>query len=326
MFYMDKKIINLNYTLPQISLVIPCFNEEEVLISSNKLLVRLLNKMKSSGLVSSDSFILYVNDGSIDQTWEIIKHLAKEYQEIKGICLSSNCGHQNALVAGLNFVSDKSDASITIDADLQDDIQVIPEMVRLFTKGFEVVYGIRKNRDSDSWFKRFSAQSFYKTMKSMGVECLYNHADFRLLSKRAIYDLLAYEEINLFLRCIVPKLGYKQTSVEYERKERKAGQTKYPLKKMIEFAIDGITSFSIKPVRMVAWIGLLFMIFSSTIAIYSFIRYSSGDTIKGWTSLMLSIWFCTGVLLLSLGIIGEYIGKIYLEVKHRPRFSIAEVI
>lgn len=309
-----------------ITIIVPCYNEDDVLKTSDSELRSILLQMKNSNLVSDNSFILYVDDGSNDKTWDIIKSLALKYKEVKGIKLSHNRGHQNALLAGLEYCVNKCDASITIDADLQDDIKLIPEMVNHYKSGADVICGVRDNRNSDSWFKRNSAHFFYKIMQFLGVNCIYNHADFRLLSNRAMRDLLAYGERNIFLRGIIPELGYNQQQIKYTRTPRKQGYTKYPFKKMVEFAIDGITSFSVKPVRMLFWIGCLFIFLAIAIGIYSLIRYSSGDTVVGWTSLILSIWFCTGIILVCMGILGEYIGKIYIEVKHRPRYFIEQEV
>lgn len=309
--------------LPRLAIVVPCYNEQEVYPSSESKLRLLRERMIERELISPDSFIAYVDDGSRDDTWELIEKAVAAYPGIDcGVKLGHNAGHQNALLAGLEAVVDNCDMVITIDADLQDDIEAIPLMVREFRKGSEIVYGVRESRDSDSWFKRNSAEGFYRFMKRLGVESVNNHADFRLMSSRAVRELLKYKESNIFLRGIVPKIGLKNSVVAYSRKERTAGESKYPLKKMINFALDGITSFSIKPVRLVFALGLVFLLIAFGILIYTLCRYFSHDTIEGWTSLMLSVWFCTGVLLLALGIIGEYIGKIYLEVKERPRYIV----
>lgn len=309
---------------PVLSIIVPCYLEEEALPKTNAALLDLISRMVSEGRVAQDSYILYVDDGSNDSTWETIKSLAGN--NVKGIRLSGNCGQQNALMAGIEYAAGTCDVSVTIDADLQDDINVMPDMINAFKNGADVVCGVRTNRATDTWFKRTSAQSFYKIMRSLGVECVYNHADYRLLSRRAMNDLLEYGERNLFLRGIVPQLGYRQEIVSNTRKNREQGVTKYPFKKMVEFAIDGITSFSVKPVRMIFWLGLFFLIAALAIGIYTLIRYFTGETVEGWTSLILSIWFCTGILLIGMGIMGEYIGKIYIEVKHRPRYKIIEEI
>lgn len=308
--------------MPRLAIVVPCYDEEDALPSSNAALLSLLDRMTKAGDITHGSFLFYVDDGSHDSTWEIITALAGN--NVRGIRLSRHCGHQEALLAGIEAVADEAEACITIDADLQDDISVIPEMVDLFRNGAEIVYGVRNDRAHDSWFKRSSAKVFYRTMRFLGAESIGNHADFRLLGSRAMADLMGYGERNLFLRGIVPLLGYRQDKVYYERGERTAGVTKYPLLKMLDFAINGITSFSVRPVRMLFVLGLLFMLTAIGIFVYVLIRYFSGDTIEGWTSLMLSIWFCTGVLLMGLGVIGEYIGKIYIEVKHRPRYRVSD--
>lgn len=312
--------------VPLIAVIVPCYNEQEILNTiSNSLTLQLRGMMKENR-ISGNSFVIFVDDGSTDATWSVIKKLASGNDIIHGIRLSANRGQQTALMAGLNFCNGKCDACITIDADLQDDVNAIPSMVEAFMEGADVVCGVRNARATDSWFKRNSAQSFYRVMKLLGADCLYNHADYRLLSARAINDLLQYGERNLFLRGLIPRLGYKQVTVNYGRKERSRGVTKYSTKKMFEFAIDGITSFSVKPVRMLFWLGLFFMVAALAIGIYTLIRYFSGETVEGWSSLILSIWFCTGILLMGMGIMGEYIGKIYIEVKQRPRYNIAEEI
>ena len=308
---------------PVLALVVPCYNEEEVFRSSEAALRALLTRMKSEGLIAEESFVAYVDDGSTDSTWKLIEEAAEKYPETDaGVKLGHNAGHQNALLAGLEAVVDSCDITVTIDADLQDDIEAIPEMVREYLKGSEIVYGVRRARETDTWFKRNSALSFYKLMRSLGVESISNHADFRLMSSRAVEELLKYKENNIFLRGVVPRIGLKNSQVAYARKAREAGESKYPLKKMMNFAVEGITSFSIRPVRLVFTLGIVFVTIAVAIFIYTMYRYFTHDTIEGWTSLMLSIWFCTGVLLLGLGIIGEYVGKIFLEVKNRPRYVI----
>ena len=309
--------------LPVLAIVVPCYNEEEVFASSDGQLRSLLGRMKEEGLVGSESRILYVDDGSKDSTWSLIESAVGEQPEaVSGLKLAHNVGHQNALLAGLEAALSFADVTVSIDADLQDDINAIPQMISKFLQGNEIVYGIRNSRESDSWFKRNSALSFYKMMNRMGVESVYNHADFRLMSARAARELLKYKETNIFLRGVVPHIGLKQDKVLYDRKPRQAGESKYPLRKMVNFAVEGITSYSIKPVRFVFFIGLIFIIIALAISIYTLCRYLKNDTIEGWTSLMLSIWFCTGVLLISIGIIGEYVGKIFLEVKERPRYVV----
>lgn len=307
---------------PSLCIVVPCFNEEEALPASNDELLETLARLEAGGIISVDSCILYVNDGSRDHTWQIISALAKKYpRKVAGLNLAGNVGHQNALMAGLEKARQISDITISIDADLQDDTHAIDEMVKKYMAGSDIVYGVRASRASDTWFKRNTAIWFYKLMKNLGVKSEFNHADFRLMSRRAVNQLMKYQEENLFLRGIIPLLGYSQDRVYYDRKERTAGESKYPLKKMLAFAADGITSFSIKPVRMVAAIGVLFLLVAITIGIYVAVRHFTGHTTEGWSSMVLSIWFCSGVILLGMGIVGEYVGKIYSEVKHRPRYN-----
>ena len=308
---------------PRLAVVVPCFNESEVFTSSERQLRELLGRMEAEGLISEGSRIVYVDDGSKDNTWSLIEKATETYPDIDcGLKLGHNSGHQNALLAGMEATVADFDAIVTIDADLQDDIEAIPEMVREYLNGAEIVYGVRESRQTDTWFKRSTANIFYKLMSRMGAESIPNHADFRLMSSRAVEELLKYKETNIFLRGIVPRLGLNQSQVKYDRKQREAGETKYPFRKMMKFAVDGITSFSIRPVRMVFMLGVVFLIVAIGILIYTLCSYFSGHTIAGWTSLMLSIWFCSGILLLALGIIGEYVGKIFLEVKERPRYVI----
>ncbi len=302
-------------------IVVPCYNECEVFPQTAKALTELMEKMCSEGKISEKSRILFVDDGSRDNTWELISGEYDVNPRICGLKLAGNVGHQNALYAGLMAAKDKCDITISIDADLQDDIDVIPHMVDKYYGGCDIVYGVRSGRKKDSFFKRTTAQGFYRFMKLMGVKTVYNHADFRLMSARAVRQLSNYEERNMFLRGIVPLIGYKTDSVYYERKERTAGESKYPLKKMLSFAFDGITSFSIKPITFISAIGIIIIIASLAAAIYSLISYFCGNTVPGWTSLILSIWFLGGVQLLSVGLIGQYIGKIYVETKHRPRYN-----
>lgn len=311
---------------PVLAIVVPCYNEEEVLRTSNRELLATLERIVSKGLVSPDSLILYVNDGSRDRTWDIIEELAIESPHVAGLNLAGNVGHQNALVAGLEKAMTLADVTVSIDADLQDDTLAIDAMMEEYLKGSDIVYGVRQSRKTDTWFKRNTALAFYRLMHRMGVRSEFNHADFRLMSRRAVKQLMNYGEENLFLRGIVPLIGYRTGRVFYDRKERQAGESKYPLKKMLAFATDGITSFSIKPVRLVFFIGMLFLLVALGMLIYVVVRHATGHTIEGWSSLMLSLWFCTGTILLSLGIVGEYIGKIYSEVKGRPRYNVAEFI
>lgn len=306
----------------KLAIVVPCYNEEEVLEETTKQLLSLMNDLIHKKKIRNDSFILYVNDGSKDKTWDIIQREYKNHSLISGLNLAANVGHQNALFAGLMQVKDICDCSISIDADLQDDIQVIEQMVDEYVNGHDIVYGVRSERKTDTFFKRFTAQSFYKLMKMMGVKSVYNHADFRLMSQRALEALSKYEERNLFLRGIVPLVGYNSSCVYYARKERMAGESKYPLKKMLSFAFDGITSFSIKPITFICFLGLFVVLTSLFAMVYSLISYLSGNTVSGWTSLFISIWFIGGIQLLSIGLIGEYVGKTYVEVKHRPRFNV----
>lgn len=311
---------------PTLGIVIPCYNEEEVLpVTAGRLLEKLAQLM-SEGLISSNSFLLFVDDGSVDQTWPIIEELSKSHPEVAGLKLAHNAGHQNALFAGLMEAKEKADCVISIDADLQDDVDVMREFIRKFHEGAEVVYGVRKDRSSDSFFKRSTAQGFYRLMKIMGVPIVYNHADYRLLSRRALKFLERYEERNLFLRGIVPLFGLKSDFVYYDRHERYAGESKYPLKKMIAFAFDGITSFSITPIRFVTLIGFLLFLLSIVAGVYALWSKFFGESFGGWASLMLSIWFIGGIQLMAMGMIGEYIGKIYLETKRRPRYLIEKKI
>ena len=309
--------------LPALCIIVPCYIESPVLRQTNAALDEIMAQMIDDGQISADSFMLFVDDRSTDDTWRVIESMRSEF--VRGIRLSHHCGHQTALVAGMEYAVKDFDCCITIDADLQDDVNVIPEMVTAFSRGADIVYGVRKSRKTDGRLKRMTANGFYGLMNGLGVDCVSNHADFRLMSKRAVEDLLEFDERNLFLRGIVPRIGYDQAVVYYERKERAAGVSKYPFWKMLDFAADGITSFSVLPVRMLFWLGLVFTAIGLGIGAYSLIRYFLGETIEGWTSLMLSIWFCTGMLLMGLGITGEYIGKIYIEVKHRPRYKISDV-
>ena len=307
-------------------LVIPCYNEEEVLPETSKRLKEKYTALMNQGKIDTDSKIVFVNDGSKDRTWEMIRELHESAPVFRGICLSRNKGHQNALMAGLMTVKSECDAAISMDADLQDDINAIDEMVDRYLEGYEVVYGVRSSRKKDTFFKRTTAQGFYKVMRAMGVETVYNHADYRLMSRRALEALSEFDEVNLFLRGIVPLVGFKSTEVTYERGERFAGESKYPLKKMLAFATEGITSMSIKPIRLITTLGFLVFLFSIGVLIYSIIRKFTGYTVPGWAFLAVSIWALGGVQLLAIGVIGEYIGKIYLETKHRPKFIVAEYL
>lgn len=307
-------------------LVIPCYNEEAVLPETSRRLKEKYTALMEAGKISPDSRIVFVNDGSKDKTWDMICDLHAADPMFRGICLSRNRGHQNALMAGLMTVRGECDAAISMDADLQDDINAIDEMVDRYNQGYEVVYGVRSSRKKDTFFKRTTAQGFYKLMRAMGVETVYNHADYRLMSRRALEALSQFDEVNLFLRGIVPLVGFKSTTVSYERGERFAGESKYPLKKMVSFAFEGITSMSVKPIRMIAALGGAVFAVSLVILIYSLIRHFTGHTVEGWTFLAVSIWALGGVQLLAIGVIGEYIGKIYLETKHRPKYVISQYL
>nr|WP_272495667.1 glycosyltransferase family 2 protein [Bacillus pinisoli] len=304
------------------TIVVPCYNEEEVLHDTITQLDQLLSGMIQEELLSSTSKVLFVDDGSKDQTWNMIFKASIRNPMMKGLKLSRNVGHQNALLAGLFAAKNCSDCVISIDADLQDDIEVIREFIKKFQEGHEIVYGVRGKRDTDTWFKRSTAESFYKLMNRMGVHLVYNHADYRLLSKRAIEELENFSEVNLFLRGIVPLIGFQSTSVYYDRKERMAGETKYPLRKMLSFAFDGITSFSVTPIRMVLLLGITSFLVSMAFGIYFLSLKFFGDTELGWTSLITSIWLIGGLQLIAVGLIGEYIGKIYKETKRRPKFIV----
>lgn len=304
-------------------LVIPCYNEEEVLHETAKQLKEKLNSLMNLGKISENSKICFVDDGSKDKTWEIIQQLHQQDRIFRGIKLSRNKGHQNALLAGLMTVKGECDAAISLDADLQDDINAIDEMVdKYLDENCDVVYGVRSSRKTDTFFKKFTAEGFYKIMAKMGIEIVFNHADFRLMSKKALDGLEQFDEVNLFLRGIVPLVGYKSDKVYYERKERFAGESKYPLKKMLSFALEGITSMSIKPIRFITFLGLSIFAISIGMLIYFLVRHFMGATVTGWTSIAVSVWAIGGLQLLSIGVIGEYIGKIYLETKHRPKFIV----
>lgn len=301
-------------------LVIPCYNEQEVLRETTKRLNEKLYRMKEIGLIAENSRVVYVNDGSRDTTWQLIEEIHKENSMFSGISLAHNRGHQSALLAGLLTVKDYADAVISMDADLQDDIEVLDKMVEEYQNGNEIVYGVRSSRKKDSIFKKFTAESFYHIMNLMGVEIVFNHADYRLTSKKVLESLSGFREVNLFLRGIFPSIGYKHTTVLYERNERFAGESKYPLKKMLAFAWEGITSFTVSPLKMIAGLGMIISFFSLCALIWSIIEKFFGYTVDGWTSTLCSIWLLGGLQLFCLGIIGAYIGKIYEEVKQRPRF------
>ncbi|MGG1553479.1 glycosyltransferase family 2 protein [Paenibacillus ferrarius] len=307
---------------PILTIVVPCYNEEEVLPETVFRLSAILDGMIAEALISADSTMLLVDDGSKDATWQLIDRFHEANTFVTGLKLARNAGHQSALLAGLMQAKAYSDCVVSIDADLQDDTDVIREFVVKYREGYDIVYGVRQDRSSDTLFKRATAQGFYKLMTSLGVKIHYNHADFRLMSKRTLDEMERFEEVNLFLRGIVPLLGFPSTQVYYDRKERFAGESKYPLRKMLAFAFDGITSFSVTPIRFVTVLGFLLFALSVVAAIYALIGKIVGANVTGWTSLILSVWFIGGVQLLALGLIGEYIGKIYKEVKHRPKFVI----
>ncbi len=307
-------------------IVVPCYNEEEVLPETAKRLKAKLEGLMESGKISENSKIMFVNDGSKDETWPMIAALHKENKLFSGVNLTRNRGHQNALLAGLMTAREKADMVISMDADLQDDIDAVDAMVDKFHAGCDIVYGVRSSRKKDTFFKRFTAEGFYRFMSFMGADTVFNHADYRLMSKRALNGLAEFKEVNLFLRGIVPMIGYTTATVEYERGERFAGESKYPLKKMISFAMEGITSLSTKPIRYITGLGFLIFVVSVLMLIYSVVRWATGGTIIGWASVICSVWAIGGLILLSLGVIGEYIGKIYLETKERPRFLIKDLL
>lgn len=306
--------------------VVPCYNEQEVLSETSKRLKEKYQALIQAGKIDEKSRIVFVNDGSKDNTWNMIQNLHKTDSIFSGINLSRNRGHQNALLAGLMTVKEYADVVISMDADLQDDINAIDEMLDKYQAGNDIVYGVRSKRATDTFFKRFTAESFYKLMNWMGANTVYNHADYRLMSKRALEALSEFKEVNLFLRGMVPMIGYPADVVYYERSERFAGESKYPLKKMINFAVEGITSLSTKPIKLITNLGVFIFLFSFVILIYSLVRHFMGYTVAGWTTIIVSIWAIGGLILLSLGIIGEYIGKIYLESKERPRYIIEEFL
>lgn len=308
----------------KIAIVVPCFNEEAALPESSEKLLEILDRLSGQGLISRESFVLCCDDGSHDGTWNLILGLHRKDKRITGLSLAHNRGHQYALLSGLMEVRDKCDAAISIDADLQDDPEAIAEMVRKFREGYEIVYGVRSSRRSDTWFKRSTAHAFYRLQKSMGLETVYDHADYRLMSRRALDLLAEYGESNLFLRGIIPQIGLKAAIVTYERHERIAGESKYPLKKMLSFSIDGITSFSSRPIRLIFFVGIFLLLLDVAMGLYVFVSYFGHEAVPGWTSLMLSVWFLGSLMLISIGVVGEYIGKIFTEVKNRPRYAIRE--
>ena len=316
----------MNTSLPRIAIVMPCYNEEQALPISSAEILSLLDKRSQENLISSDSYILCCNDGSKDNTWAVIQNLHSKDNRVKGISLAHNRGHQYALLAGLMTAKDNCDAAISIDADLQDDPNAIVEMVQKFREGKEIVYGVRSSRKTDTWFKRTTAHAFYSFQNVMGLETVYDHADYRLMSRRALELLSQYGEENLFLRGIVPQIGLDTDIVKYERNVRVAGESKYPLSKMLSFSIDGITSFSARPMRWIFMIGLILLVIDVFVAVYVLFAFVENNAVSGWTSLMLSVWFLGSLILMGLGIVGEYIGKIFIEVKNRPRYAIKDYL
>ena len=313
--------------MDKLAIVVPCYNEEEVLNMASEALRAVLDDLIAKKKIAEDSFVLFVNDGSKDRTWELIEqeHEAHSVQ-IRGVKLAGNVGHQSALTAGLLTAMEMSDVTVSIDADLQDDVAVIEEMIDKYHAGNDIVYGVRKERKTDTFFKRVTAQGFYKLMAVMGVKTIYNHADFRLMSKRAVEHFSKFGETNMYLRGMMPLIGYQTDSVYYDRKERVAGESKYPLKKMLALAFNGISSFSVKPISMIMSLGMIIILCSILAAVYALVSYFTGNVQPGWTSLILSIWFLGGLQLMAIGMVGLYIGKIYMEVKNRPRYNIEKVL
>lgn len=307
-------------------IVVPCYNEEEVLPETARRLRAKLEQLMAAEKISADSRVLFVNDGSRDRTWELISAFHRDCPLFCGVDLTRNRGHQNALLAGLMTAKDRADAVISMDADLQDDINAVDEMVEKYLEGVDIVYGVRSSRKTDTFFKRTTAEGFYRLMNALGAETVFNHADYRLMSRRALDGLAQFREVNLFLRGIVPMIGYRTDTVEYERGERFAGESKYPLKKMLAFAMEGITSLSVKPLKMITGLGFFIFLISLLMIFYNLIRWFTGSTVTGWASIACSIWAIGGLILLALGVMGEYIGKIYMESKDRPRFLIREVL
>ena len=306
--------------------VVPCYNEEEVLPETAKRLKQKMEALMQAGKISARSKVVFVNDGSKDGTWALISQLHEQDKLFSGVNLSRNRGHQNALLAGLMTVKELADMTISMDADLQDDIDAMDAMIDQYLQGVDIVYGVRSKRKTDSFFKRFTAEAFYRLMNALGANTVFNHADYRLMSKRALQGLAEFKEVNLFLRGIVPMIGYTTATVPYERGERFAGESKYPLKKMISFAVDGITSLSVKPIRLIIGLGFVVFFISIAMLVYVLVRFFLGQTVTGWASVMASVWAIGGLLLLSVGIVGEYIGKIYLEAKARPRFLVEQFL
>lgn len=308
----------------KIAIVVPCYNEEEMLPETTRQLLGIAERLKTECL--ADATLLYVDDGSRDRTWELIRAHAAENPCVHGLKLAHNRGHQQALWAGLDWASEHADAAISIDADLQDDVEAIFSMVREFQNGKDIIYGVRKVRTTDTWFKRVTAQGFYRFVKWLGGDILYNHADFRLMSRRALKALQEFPERNMFLRGMVYSLGFPHSVVYYDRRERLAGESKYPLGKMLSFALDGITSFSVKPLRFIVYLGLFFILIALAAIVYALVSYFQGHVVPGWSSLLVSLWFIGGAILLAVGVIGEYVGKIYSEVKRRPRYFIEQSV
>jgi glycosyltransferase involved in cell wall biosynthesis len=312
--------------MPTVYFVIPCYNEEAVLPETVKELTKVLEGMEKQGLADQKSRMLFVDDGSRDQTWKLISKYHEENHWVSGLKLSHNRGHQNALLSGLMTAKEVADCAISLDADLQDDVNVLPQFVEKYQEGCDVVYGVRNKRETDTFFKRTTAEGFYKVMQKLGVDIVFNHADYRLMSRRALEALSEYKEVNLFLRGIVPLIGYKSDYVYYDRHERFAGESKYPLKKMISFAVDGITSFSVKPLKIISNLGILVSILSIFGLIYALVSHFTGNAVSGWTAIVCSIWLLGGIQMLCLGVVGTYVGKIYSEVKGRPRFKIETLL
>jgi glycosyltransferase involved in cell wall biosynthesis len=312
--------------MPTVYFVIPCYNEEAVLPETVKELTKILEGMEKQGLADQKSRMLFVDDGSRDQTWKLISKYHEENHWVSGLKLSHNRGHQNALLSGLMTAKEVADCAISLDADLQDDVNVLPQFVEKYQEGCDVVYGVRNKRETDTFFKRTTAEGFYKVMQKLGVDIVFNHADYRLMSRRALEALSEYKEVNLFLRGIVPLIGYKSDYVYYDRHERFAGESKYPLKKMISFAVDGITSFSVKPLKIISNLGILVSILSIFGLIYALVSHFTGNAVSGWTAIVCSIWLLGGIQMLCLGVVGTYVGKIYSEVKGRPRFKIETLL
>ena len=316
----------LDVKKPVLYVVVPCYNEEEVLSETSRRLKAKLESLMETEKISRKSKVMFVNDGSKDRTWEIISQLHENDSMFSGVNLSCNRGHQNALLAGLMTAKDLCDVSISMDADLQDDIDAVDAMLEKFFEGCDIVYGVRSSRKKDSFFKRFTAEAFYRLMNFLGAQTVFNHADYRLMSRRALEGLAQFKEVNLFLRGIVPMIGYTSATVAYERGARFAGESKYPLKKMLKFALEGITSLSVKPIRYITLLGMLIFLVSIVMLVVFIVQWAMGVTVVGWASVICSVWAIGGLILFALGVIGEYIGKIYLESKERPRFLIQDIL